>query len=225
MEPKSPTINLACPMPDINSIPLPIYPETARFEASRDLGTTNFACDLSVCHGACCTMPAEAGAPILEGEIAELERVFPEVKKYLSDDSVATIEKHGIWQREMDGNYTIPAIRGRDCVFVMYDEDQPPPAPSLKSRGKIAYCAIERAYRNGDIEGFPKPISCHLFPIRIYPTSEGSYEIIYEEIPECKGGRARGKTSRMPLLDFLESPMVRALGEERVKRLRDALGK
>ena|ERR1700733_8635384 len=197
------------------NVELPIYPSTARFEASRELGTTNFACDLSVCHGACCTMPAEAGAPILESEIAELERVFPEVKKYLSDDSLATIEKHGIWQREMDGNYTIPAIRGRDCVFVMYDNDN----------SRVAYCAIERAYRKGDIEGFPKPISCHLFPIRIYPTVDNTFEIVYEEIPECKGGRARGKTSRMPLLDFLESPLSRALGEERVKRLRDALEK
>ena len=198
-----------------DSIELPIYPATAHFEASRELGTTNFACDLSVCHGACCTMPAEAGAPILESEIAELERVFPAVKKYLSDDSLATIAKNGIWQQEPDGSYTIPAIRGRDCVFVTYDNDN----------SRIAYCAIEKAHRAGEIEGFPKPISCHLFPIRIYPNGENSYEIVYEEIPECKGGRARGKSTRMPLLDFLESPLVRALGAERVERLRQALEK
>jgi hypothetical protein len=159
-------------------------------------------------------MPAAAGAPILESEIAEIERVFPAVKKYLSDDSLATIAKNGLWQREPDGSFTIPAIRGRDCVFVTYD-----------GNSRIAYCAIERAYRASEISGFPKPISCHLFPIRIYPNGENSYEIVYEEIPECKGGRARGKSSRMPLLDFLESPLVRALGEERVKRLRDALEK
>ena len=178
-------------MPNSKSIELPIYPETARFEASRDLGTTNFACDLSVCHGACCTrMPAAAGAPILESEIAEIERVFPEVKKYLSDDSLATIAKAGLWQREPDGSYTIPAIRGHDCVFVTYDNDN----------SRIAYCAIEKAHRANEISGFPKPISCHLFPIRIYPIGDDGYEIVYEEIPECKGGRARGKTSRMPLL-------------------------
>src|ERR1017187_210664 len=222
-------------MSNSQSIQLAIYPETALFEASRELGTTYFACDLSVCHGACCTMPAAAGAPILESEIAEIERVFPEVKKYLSEDSLATIAKNGLWQREPDGSYTIPAIRGRDCVFVMYDQPNSPSSGKRRGQasptrrgggaGQIAYCSIERAYRAGEISGFPKPISCHLFPIRIYPNGDNSYEIVYEEIPECKGGRARGKSTRMPLLDFLESPLARAIGEERVKRLRDALAK
>jgi hypothetical protein len=199
-------------MPDPKSIPLPIYSETAHFQVSRELGTTEFACDLSVCKGACCTMPAAAGAPILPSEIAELERVFPVVRKYLSEDSLKTIEQKGVWEQDSDGSLTIPAIRGRDCVFVRYDEGS-----------DIAFCAIEKAYREGEIEGFPKPISCHLFPIRIYPTAENSYEILYEEIRECKGGRARGKKERIPLLDFLASPLVRALGTERVERLKQAL--
>jgi hypothetical protein len=200
-------------MPDPDSLQLPIYPESAHFEAARDLGTTQFACDLSVCKGACCTMPADAGAPILESEIAELERVFPVVKKYLSEESLATIEKAGLWQQEDNGGYTIPAIRGHDCIFVTHDND----------KSGIAYCAIEKAHRNGEIQGFPKPISCHLFPIRIYPTEKDMFEIVYETIPECKGGRARGKSTRMPLLDFLESPLVRALGKGRVERLRKVL--
>jgi hypothetical protein len=158
-------------------------------------------------------MPADAGAPILESEIAELERVFPIVKKYLSEKSLAAIEKSGLWQREPNGSYTIPAIRGRDCIFVMYDNDD----------SGIAYCAIERAFRNDEIEGFPKPISCHLFPIRIYPTGENTFEIVYETIPECKGGRARGKREKIPLLEFLESPLVRSIGAERVARLKKAL--
>lgn len=202
-------------MPDPQSIQLPIYSADARMEAARNVGTTEFACDLSVCKGACCTMPADAGAPILYSEIAELERVFPVVKKYLSEQSLATIAKTGLWQREPNGSHTIPAIRGRDCIFVMYDNDN----------SGIAYCAIERAYRNGEIEGFPKPISCHLFPIRIYPTGENTFEIVYEAISECKGGRTRGKREHIPLLNFLESPLVRALGEERVDRLRKAVVK
>ncbi len=158
-------------------------------------------------------MPADAGAPILQSEIAELERVFPVVKKYLSKESLAAIQKSGLWEREPNGSYTIPAIRGRDCIFVMYDDDN----------SGIAYCSIERAYRNGEIESFPKPISCHLFPIRIYPIGENKFEIVYETIPECKGGRSRGRREHIPLLEFLESPLVRALGVERVARLRKAV--
>lgn len=210
-----------------NYIALPVYGERAHFTVDRELGTTQFGCDLDVCHGACCTMPADAGAPILESEIAELERVFPVVRKYLSEDSLATITKEGLWRREKDGSLTIPAIRGRDCVFVTYDEEESGEKASRWKRrstpNRTALCAIEKAYRAGEIEGFPKPISCHLFPIRIYPTGEDSYEIIYEEISECKGGRARGKRERIPLLNFLRSPLVRALGEERVERLRKAL--
>jgi hypothetical protein len=200
-------------MPDPQSIELPIYAESAHFTVDLALGKTRFACDLDVCHGACCTMPADAGAPILESEIAELERVFPIVKKYLSEESLATIAKEGLWKREADGTLTIPAIRGRDCVFVTYDDND----------SQTAYCAIEKAHRAGETQGFPKPISCHLFPIRIYPNGENKYDIIYEEIPECKGGRARGKREKVPLLEFLDSPLVRALGEERIARLKAAI--
>jgi hypothetical protein len=200
-------------MPDPQSIELPIYAESAHFTVDLALGKTRFACDLDVCHGACCTMPADAGAPILESEIAELERVFPIVKKYLSEESLATIAKEGLWKREADGTLTIPAIRGRDCVFVTYDDND----------SQTAYCAIEKAHRAGETQGFPKPISCHLFPIRIYPNGENKYDIIYEEIPECKGGRARGKRKKIPLLEFLDSPLVRALGEERIARLKAAI--
>ena len=214
---------------DPKAIELPIYSENAHFQVGGDLGDVQFACDLDVCKGACCTMPAAAGAPILESEIAELERVFPFVEKYLQPDAFEVIEKKGIWERDMYGALTIPAIRGRDCIFVCYedDDDEPrrsalPARPSPRSR--IAYCAIEKAHRAGEITGFPKPISCHLFPIRIYPTGpENTFEIIYEEIPECNGGRKRGKREKISVVDFLESPLVRALGEERVGRLREAL--
>ncbi|HWF43015.1 MAG TPA: DUF3109 family protein [Candidatus Kapabacteria bacterium] len=203
-------------MPEPKSISLPIYSESDRFEVDHLLAETHFGCDLSVCKGACCTMPGALGAPILQRETAELERVYPAVKQYLQDEAFEIIERKGLWQREMDGSLTIPAIRGRDCIFVTYE-------------GDVAKCAIEKAYRNGEIEGFPKPISCHLFPIRIYPTGSivddapATYHILYEEIPECEGGRKRGMEEEIPLLDFLESPLIRALGEERVERLRHLL--
>jgi hypothetical protein len=192
-------------MPEV--LPLPIYSESARFEVDRAVGRTQFACDLGHCKGACCTMPADAGAPILESEVAELERVYPHVKKYLSDDAIEIIERMGVSEHHQ-GALTVPAVRGRDCVFVTYD-------------GDVALCAIEKAHRAGEIEGFPKPISCHLFPIRIYPNGD-HYDLVYEEISECKGGVRRGKREKIALVDFLESPLVRALGEERVERLRQA---
>lgn len=193
-------------MPDPRDLSLPIYPDSATFQVDLELKTTLFACDLGACKGACCTMPAAAGAPILESEIAELERVLPVVKAYLPDEALGVIAEKGVWQREGDGSLTIPAIKGRDCIFVTYE-------------GDVALCGIEKAYRSGEVD-WPKPISCHLFPIRIYPTKPDEYEILYEEISECRGGVKRGKRERIGLVDFLEAPLSRAIGQERLARLK-----
>ena len=197
-------------MPVPRNLSLPIYPDSATFQVDLELKTTLFACDLSVCKGACCTMPAAAGAPILESEIAELERVLPIVEKYLPDSAREVITDKGVWQRESNGSLTIPAVAGRDCIFVTYE-------------GDVALCGIEKAYRAGEVD-WPKPISCHLFPIRIYPTGKAKeFEILYEEIPECKGAVKRGKREKIGLVDFLEGPLSRAIGAERLARLRAML--
>ena len=202
---------MSCLMQDFSAINLPVYGPKTTLQIEARLGDVKFGCDLSVCKGACCTMSGAAGAPILQSEIAELERVLPTVEKYLQPAAHEIIERIGVWQKEPDGSLTIPAIEGRDCIFVMYD-------------GDVALCAIEKAHRAGEITGFPKPISCHLFPIRIYPTREqNGYFVCYEEIDECKSGRQRGKREKLPLLDFLELPMIRAIGEERLMQLRKAL--
>lgn len=186
---------------------LPIYSPNVRFEVEARLGEVEFACDLSVCKGACCTMPGGKGAPILKTEIAELERVFPFAKKYLPDTALNAIDEQGIWKPEDDGTYTIPTVGGAECIFVHFE-------------GDIALCSIQTAFRNGEIAGFEKPISCHLFPIRIYPEEkEDTFFICYEEIDECKGGRIRGEKEHIPLLEFLESPIARALGKERSELL------
>ena len=158
-------------------------------------------------------MPAAAGAPILPEEIAELERVFPAVEPYLQSSAFEVIKAKGLWEEDAFGQLTIPAIRGRDCIFVTYD-------------GSVALCAIEKAHRMGEITGFPKPISCHLFPIRIYPSGEeGHYSIVYEEIPECSGGRTLGRKEHLSVVDFLATPLSRALGPERLERLKKAVSR
>jgi hypothetical protein len=198
-------------MPEKNYIALPIYSAEAHFTAEADLGDMEFACDLSICKGACCTMPGGRGAPILKSEIAELERAFPIVKKYLPEKALKAIEEDGIWKNEIDGTFSIATVGRKECIFVHWE-------------GDIAMCSIQTAFRNGEIKGFEKPISCHLFPIRIYPdVKDNSYYILYEEIDECEGGRARGKQEHIPLLEFLQHPLARALGKERTKMLMESL--
>ena len=152
-------------------------------------------------------MPGGRGAPILHSEIAEVERAFPIVEKYLPEKALRTVKEEGIWKNEIDGTFSISTVGRKECIFVYWE-------------GDIAFCAIQKAFRNGEIEGFEKPISCHLFPIRIYPeVKDNSYFILYEEIDECEGGRVRGEKERIPLLEFLQHPISRALGKERTQML------
>jgi hypothetical protein len=188
-------------------IPISIYSSETRFEVEGHLGEVEFGCDLSVCKGACCTMPGGRGAPILREEIKKIEAAFPIAKKYLPDTALETINDHGLWQIEMDGTFTITTVDHKECIFVTWD-------------GDVAICAIQKAYLNKEIADFEKPISCHLFPIRIYPEKkDNTFFICYEEIDECSGGRERGKKEHIPLLEFLQHPLARALGKERSQML------
>lgn len=197
-------------MSELHHIALPVYSPDVEFEVEGRIARTKFACDLTVCKGACCTMPGAIGAPVLAEEIPELERVLPVVSKYLSEKALKVIDEKGVVIRDHSGGLSIPVVEKADCVFVVYE-------------GDIAFCAIERAHRSGELTGsFPKPISCHLFPIRIYPTRrDNTYYVCYEEFDECAGGRSRGKSEEIPLIDFLTGPLTRALGEERVTRLKE----
>jgi hypothetical protein len=196
-----------------NYFPLSIYSEKAHFTVAAHLGEVEFACDLSVCKGACCTMPGGRGAPVLQSELAEIERAFLIVQKYLPEKALKAIEEEGLWKNEIDGTFSISTVGRKECIFVHWE-------------GDIAFCSIQTAFRKGEIRSFEKPISCHLFPIRIYPdVKDNSFYILYEEIDECEGGRIRGEAEHIPLPEFLKHPLARALGKERTELLIESLNK
>ncbi|HET9136578.1 MAG TPA: DUF3109 family protein [Candidatus Kapabacteria bacterium] len=190
---------------------LPIYSESARFSIDGDIAKTEFACDLSVCKGACCTLPGGLGAPILREEIEILERIYPIVEKYLPQAALDTIKnKERLYRRNLDASFTIETVGRNECIFVKWE-------------GDIAICAIQAAYLAGEIKDYPKPISCHLFPIRIYREDDGSYYMCYVEESECEGGRKKGMAESTALLDYLKIPLERALGNDRYEDLKKKL--
>jgi hypothetical protein len=163
-----------------------------------------FACDLSKCKGACCTLPGGRGAPLDDDEIAELQRAMPSAKKYLSQkhrDAIDQIGSHeGIF-----GSYATTCIDDRECVFVFYDDG-------------IARCSLEKAYQSGETQ-WRKPLSCHLFPIRI---SRGTVQRVrYEKISECAPGRTSGREQDVPLYEYLRDPLIRKFGESWYKEFLD----
>jgi hypothetical protein len=156
-----------------------------------------FACDLAKCKGACCTMPGHRGAPLQESELEEIEKAYPVIRKHLSYRHRDVIEERGLFQGRT-GDHTTQVVEGQACVFVTFEDG-------------IAKCAFEKAYLNNEIS-WRKPISCHLFPIRVDP---GIPERLrYEELPVCESALERGERENFPLAEFLKASLVRVYGEE-----------
>jgi hypothetical protein len=166
---------------------------------------TQFHCDLARCKGACCTVEGGRGAPLLDHEVLELEAVLPHVRKYLSADHLAVIENSGIIEGP-PGDLVTACFNHRACVFVMMDDG-------------IAKCAIEYAFFRGEVR-WRKPLSCHLFPIRI--RHFGGSILYVEEFSECAPAIIKGKSENIPLYGFLHDALIRAYGGEWYTKFRDA---
>lgn len=162
-----------------------------------DILETKFSCDLKNCKGACCTFPGDFGAPLLDHEIERIREILPAAFDYLSETSKEYIRRRGFYEG-VPGAYTTMCINRRDCVFVFYE-------------GDVAKCAIEAAYFSGAIK-FRKPISCHLFPIRV--RNFGTEYVYYEKIDECKPALIKGENEGISLLESLKEAIVRAYGED-----------
>ena len=168
-----------------------------RILLTEDVITERFACDVAKCRGACCTFPSDLGAPLFDEEIADLQKCLPHLSEYLPAKSLKIIKSKGVAQGT-PGNYSTTIINNADCVFVYYE-------------GDIARCAIERAFLDGKIK-YRKPISCHLFPIRINKYG-GSY-LYYQEFKECIYALEKGQEKDIPLYEWVKDALIRAYGKE-----------
>jgi len=156
-----------------------------------------FACNLDACRGGCCVQ-GDSGAPLLHEECEKVELVVPYVKKYLRPEALEVIEKRGVWEEVAPGCFAVNCIDRAECVFVTYD-------------GLVSKCAIQKAYNEDRIQ-FEKPISCHLFPVRVQQC--GAFETLnYEKISLCDPARKKGNRMKIQLIYFLERPLVRKYGK------------
>lgn len=162
-----------------------------------EVANANFSCDLKQCKGACCTFPGEYGAPLQEDELWQIENSVEAAKEYLSERSLKILETEG-FSTKMEGDLYTNCIDKKDCVFVFYDENE------------VAKCALEKAYYDGKTK-FKKPLSCHLFPIRV--GSFGGKYLYYEKIKECSPGVAKGNAEGVKMVEALKEPLTRAFGK------------
>ncbi|MFZ1291112.1 MAG: DUF3109 family protein [Melioribacteraceae bacterium] len=175
---------------------------------SREIQKTKFTCNLEICKGACCTMKSEYGAPLKKEEINEIDKHLDKIKSYLPKKSLKEIELNSFWE-EKHKELMTRSVGKKDCVFVFYD-------------GDIARCAIEKAYYDGKID-FIKPISCHLFPIRV--ADFGGDVLKYEKYDICDPALEKGKETNLSILEFCEKPIKRAYNSKFYNKLKNLNGK
>ena len=156
-----------------------------------------FVCNLTACKGQCC-VDGDAGAPLDKEETAILEEIYPIIKPYLRAKGIAVIEEKGTWVVGEDGDLETPLIDNKECAYVIFD-------------GNTALCGIEQAYNEGLIK-WKKPISCHLYPIRIKEYSQFS-AVNYNRWHICDDACALGKELEVPVYKFLKEPLIRKYGE------------
>ena len=164
---------------------------------SLDIFEKHFVCDLNACKGACC-VEGDSGAPLVEEEEKILNEIYEKVKPYMKKEGINEIENQGVAVYDSEGDLTTTLVNGKECAFVVEENG-------------INLCSIEKAFLEGKID-FKKPISCHLFPIRIKEYRDFD-AINYEKIKICKPACECGSKLEIPIYVFLKESLIRKYGE------------
>jgi hypothetical protein len=170
---------------------------------SDEIVEKQFVCDLVKCKGGCCE-DGDAGAPLELSELDELIHNYETVKPYLTKAGIQSIEQQGKYIYDKEFGWVTPTIKGEMCAYGFRDEYG------------IIKCGIEKAYNEGKIH-WKKPVSCHLFPIRVNKSKEDpDLEYMnYEPRPDlCKAACRLGKRLQVPVYVFLKESIIRKYGEE-----------
>ena len=168
---------------------------------SDDVIEEQFMCNLDACKGACC-VEGDWGAPLEQEEMELLDSLLEKIKPFLSEESKAILSEKGsyTWVPELK-KYGTSLHKSGACVFLVYNDMG------------IAMCGIEQAHNEGVIE-FRKPISCHLYPIRISKNEETGFEAMnYDRWEICNPACLKGKQLKMPLFQFSKDAIIRAYGQ------------
>ncbi len=166
-----------------------------------DIVKEEFKCNLSACKGACC-WEGDFGAPLEPAELHTLEAIYDKVKPYLTQEGKAAIEQEGLFVYYKENKeYGTPLVNGGACAYMTYDELG------------IARCGIEWAHRDGIID-FKKPVSCHLYPIRINENhQQGFDQLVYDRWDICSAACQKGKKEKVKVYEFAKEAIIRKYGE------------
>src|ERR1035437_2062633 len=171
---------------------------------SLDLLDEHFVCDLNSCKGICC-IEGDDGAPLEVDEVKIIENILSIIWNDLTEKSKEVIRKQGVSYIDDDGEPVTSIVNGAECVFTYTDKDG------------TCKCAIEKAFREGKTD-FYKPISCHLYPVRLQKYDE-FLAVNYHRWSVCNCARKLGGKLKVPAYRFLKEPLLRKFGTEWFEQL------
>jgi hypothetical protein len=172
---------------------------------SEDIIEKKFVCDLNACKGGCC-VKGDYGAPLEDDELEILEEIYDDVKPYLTERGRKAIEKQGKYVRYEKSEWVTPLIAGKACAYTITDEHG------------VVKCGIEKAYYEGKVT-FKKPVSCHLYPVRINKMKNSIEAVNYDRWSICKPACKLGDSLKVPIYKFLKESLIRKFGEKWYKEL------
>ncbi|MBC7886489.1 MAG: DUF3109 family protein [Ferruginibacter sp.] len=167
---------------------------------SDEIISEQFVCDLNKCKGGCC-VDGDAGAPLSKDELEKLNEVCEAVLPYLAEENQIELLKQGRYVYDKEFGWVTPTIQSKVCVYGITDKNG------------IVKCGIEQAYNDGKVN-WKKPISCHLFPIRVKLSRNKQTEYVNYEPREdlCSAACVLGKKLKVPVYVFLKDALVRKYG-------------
>lgn len=165
---------------------------------SLDILEKEFCCDITKCKGCCC-IEGDAGAPLLDSEVDEYQKVLLKILPYLPEKNQQVLKEKGVFYYDEEHEKVTMLVDNAECAFAEHD-------------GDTLFCGIEHAYRDGKIN-IQKPISCHLYPIRCRQYRD--FEVLnYEQWAICSDAICKGQAEKIKIYQFLKEPLVRKYGEE-----------
>lgn len=165
---------------------------------SRDLFDHHFSCNLDKCQGNCCVF-GDSGAPLEDNEAVLLSGDLEKILPYMRAEGKRAVREQGAWVIDRDDEKVTPLVGREECAYVVFEDG-------------IARCAIEQAYDGGAVK-FRKPVSCHLYPIRVGKLKSG-IALNYHQWSICEPARVTGKKMGLPVFRFLKDAITRVYGEE-----------
>lgn len=171
---------------------------------SEEVIEKQFVCDLNACKGACC-VKGDYGAPLEKDELEILDKVYDKVKPYMRKEGIEAVEEQGKYLLYERKEWVTPLVKGKECAYVIFDKG-------------TALCAIEQAYNDGKVK-WKKPISCHLYPIRLTKQRNGYEAVNYDRWSICSPACKLGKSLQVPVYRFLKDSLIRKYGKEWYKEL------